>query len=213
MPRKATTKTDLDLQSPLQMQPQSKRKRTTTTKRSSNKNKNKSLQQPREPFLILSNGNTSTSTSCSLTKEEAMISPYIKTLLKGNGLNPSLPPLVLQNASNQNISDIAEFLSLQANEDKKKLIIRYPIRSQNCNDSILNPSWAGDFTNYLIKKISFLDLSSLAHCANLLLLSSLEQMALIAVATKLKGKSIQQMSQIIDEKKDEKKVSKISCHE
>jgi hypothetical protein len=135
--------------------------------------------------FVLCNGQTAESTAFPLTLEEAQQSPTLEKQLKQNG--PHV--LELSGANYQNIQNIGEFLQLSASlSATPSLHVKFPLRSCDPKDAkdIVNREWADLLTRLTANSLS--NALALMHCASILKLGILEELALIVVAMKIKGK-------------------------
>lgn len=136
------------------------------------------------------NGQTPTSAVYDLTVEAASLSPVIRQKINKER---AAPRLEIEGATDQNIQDMGAFLATMSLEPGAKLEVLYPVRSADPHDSLLGPSWVGDFASRLLKGNSLSSLLTLLYCAVGLQIHILEQVCFVCVAIMLKGKSIQEM--------------------
>ena len=108
----------------------------------------------------------------------------------------------LEGMSNQNIQDLGTFLLTSYHQPQKAasasapIQLKFPVRSQDANETIISPDWAGSYANHLLSKNNIQGILQLLYCASGLHLPVLEQVCLVCVAILLKGKSMLQMQQL-----------------
>lgn len=160
--------------------------------------KNGSTSRKVDPLhaFVLNNGTSSTSTSFPLSVEQASLSSVLRQQLKGKS-KPSCT-LELEGATQQNIQDLGNFF-VACKGEEAKFSVKFPIGSTTDIASSFDggPSWLASYVNQVLQTNTVESLLALLYCAVGLHLPHLEQICLVGLAAKFKGKNMEEMQRML----------------